>query len=292
MLWQLTLNALTAASAYALVAIGFTVIYRTSHVFHLAHGIVFAAGAYFLYLFWRVLGLPCLPAAGLGVLACALLGCWMEVVIYKRLRRRDASSLVCLVASLGAYVVLQNAISLAFTDETLSLRSSATTEGINILGARMTPIQILIVAASLVSVAALGVFLGKTRLGMAMRAVADDRELAMTSGIASDRVVLAAFVVGSSLAGIAGMLVALDVDLTPTMGMRAILMALVVVLIGGVGSIRGLLLGALLLGTAQQLVAWEVSAQWQDAAAFALLLVFLIVRPQGFLGKRVRKATV
>ena len=127
---------------------------------------------------------------------------------------------------------------------------------------------------------------------MAMRAVADDRELAMSSGIDSDRVVLAAFVVGSSLGGIAGMLVALDVNLTPTMGMRAIMMALVVVLIGGVGSIRGLLLGALLLGTAQQLMAWGVSAQWQDATAFAVLLAFLVARPQGFLGKRVRQATV
>jgi branched-chain amino acid transport system permease protein len=292
MIQQLIVNALIAASAYALVALGFTIIYRTGHVFHFAHGIVFTAGAYFLYLLWCVLRLPCALSLGVGIVLCVFLGCLMEVVVYKRLRLRGASPLICLIASIGMYIVIQNGISLAFTDETLSVRSETTVEGFNIFGARITPVQLLIVMAALVLVTSVGVFLKRTKPGLAMRVVANDLELAMASGIESNRVILGAFALGSGLAGIAGMLVALDLELTPTMGMRAIMMGLVVVMIGGIGSTRGLLFGAVSLGLAQQVVAYWVSVQWQDAIAFVILLVFLVVRPQGLLGKKLEKAIV
>jgi len=125
-----------------------------------------------------------------------------------------------------------------------------------------------------------------------MRAVANNPELARISGIESDRVILSTFALGSALAGIAGILVALDVDMTPTMGMNALMMGMVAVIIGGVGSIPGIALGSLLLGIAQHLGAWFISSQWQAAIAFVVLLIFLLFRPQGFLGKKIKKVSI
>ena len=125
-----------------------------------------------------------------------------------------------------------------------------------------------------------------------MRAVANDPELANVSGINSNAVILWAFAIGSGLAGVAGVLIALDVDMTPTMGMNALMMGVVVVIIGGVNNIPGIALGALLLATAQHLGAWFIGSQWQDAIAFIILVVFLLFKPEGFFGKKVRSATV
>jgi len=216
----------------------------------------------------------------LGVVASLVLGCLMELFVYRPFRGRGSSGLVLLLASLGMYILLQNVVSMAFGDETRSIRTGAVQEGINILGARITPIQIVTVIVSISLVAGLWVFLRITRIGKAMRAVANDPQLANVSGIH----VLWAFAIGSGLAGLAGILVALDVDMTPTMGMNALMMGVVVVIIGGVRSIGGIALGAMLLATAQHLGAWYIGSAWQEAIAFVVLVLFLLIRPQGFMG--------
>jgi branched-chain amino acid transport system permease protein len=127
------------------------------------------------------------------------------------------------------------------------------------------------------------------KTGKAMRAVASDSGLSKLSGIKSDRIILISFAIGSALAGIAGILVALDVDMTPTMGMNMLLMGVVAMIIGGAGSIWGIVLGSLLLATAQNLAVWYISSQWMDAVAFAILLLFLLFKPEGFAGKKSRK---
>jgi branched-subunit amino acid ABC-type transport system permease component len=264
---------------------------RVARFINFAHGIVFASCPYFALGLARF-GVPLGAAIPVAVGLSAVLGCAMEVGAYRPLRRRGASSLVLLLASLGIYVVLQNVISLIFGDDTKSIRTGVVREGINVLGARITPIQITTVCVSIVLVVGLGVLLKRTRIGQGMRAVASDSTLADVSGIESDRVILWAFGIGSALAGIAGILVALDVDMTPTMGMNALMMGVVAVIIGGVNSIPGIALGALLLGMAQQFGVWKISSQWQDAIAFIILLAFLLFRPQGFMGRKVKKAVV
>jgi len=208
------------------------------------------------------------------------------------MRKKNASPMVLLLASLGLYIVLQNTISMVFGDDTKSIRSGVVREGLQVLGARITPIQIVIISTSVVLAILAALWLKKSRMGKAMRAVANDAELANISGIDANKVVLWTFGVGSALAGVAGILVALDVDMTPTMGMNALMMGVVAVLIGGVGSIPGVALGALLLGLAQHLGVWKISSQWQDAIAFIILFVFLLFRPQGFLGRKMKKVEV
>lgn len=289
---QIIVNAVVTASSVMLVGSGFLLIYRTTRFFHFAHGLVFASSAYFVFLLTSWFTFPIVTAAFLAVVFAAAIGCLMDILVYRPLRHRRASPLVLLLASLGLYVLLQNGISMVFGDDTKSIRSGVVTEGIAVWGARVTPIQITTICVSAALVALLLVLLRRTRMGRAMRAVANDPELALVSGINSDRVILWAFGVGSALAGVAGILAALDVDMTPTMGMNALLLGVVAVIVGGIDSIPGLVMGALLVVLAQQVGAWYVGSQWQDAIVFVILLAFLLVRPQGFLGREIKKATV
>lgn len=288
---QVGANIVIASCTILLVGLGFALIYRTTHFFHFAHAIVFTSCPYFTLALVKS-GVALAAAIPIAVVLSAALGCAMEIGVYRPLRRRGASPMILLLASLGLYVLLQNTISLIFGDDTKTLRTGVVKIGIDVLGARITPIQIATIVVSAVLVITVAVMLRTTKMGKAMRAVAADAELAKVSGIDSDRVILWTFAVASALAGVAGILVALDVDMTPTMGMNALMMGVVAVIIGGVGSIPGIVLGALLIGFAQNFGAYWLSSQWQDAIVFGVLLIFLLLRPQGFLGKRVKKASV
>lgn len=289
---QLFINTLITSSIYILVALSFSIIYQTTRFLHFALAVNFTFGAYFTYLFHKFFNLSIYFAIPIAILLSALVGCSMELGVYRNLRKKNAPPIVLLLASLGIYIVLQNTISMLFGDDTKSIRSGVVREGLRIFGARITPIQIVIIVTSIILVIAVALWLKKSSMGKAMRAVANDPELALISGIDSDSVILSTFVIGSALAGIAGILVALDVDMTPTMGMNVLMMGVVVVIIGGTGSIPGIALGALLLGFAQHFSVWKISSQWQDAIAFIILFVFLLVRPQGFFGKKIRKTEV
>ncbi|MCL6097146.1 MAG: branched-chain amino acid ABC transporter permease [Bacteroidetes bacterium] len=260
---QLIVNSLISTSEFLLIAISFSLIYKITTFFNFAHAVVYTSGAYFTLLFSVLLGCPLLVAIPLAVVCACLLGCLMELVIYKPLRKKKSTPLVLLLASLGIYIVLQNAISMVFGDDTKSIRTWPVVVGLNIFGARITPVQIVIVVSSLLLVVLIGGYLMLGKTGKAMRAVANDAELANISGINSDRVILISFVLGSALAGVAGILVSLDVDMTPTMGMNALMMGVVAMIVGGVGSIRGIVLGSLLLALAQKF--WSMVYQFSMA---------------------------
>jgi len=283
-------NGIITAAEYALISLGFALIYRTAGFIHFSHGIVLTAGAYLTFLLTKWLGLPLsysiLPAVALSV----LLGCLIETAVYRPLRRRKASSLILLLASLGVYFALQNIVSMAFGDGTRTIRLGGPEEGINVLGARITPVQVMIIFVSMALFVVVALLMKRTRIGRAMRAVASDPALARLCGIESDRVILFVFAIGSALAGVAGILVALDVNMTPTMGLNALMMGMLAAIIGGVRSIPGVALGALFLGMAQQLGGWKMGPQWQDATAFVILLAFLLFRPQGVLSRKGRSA--
>jgi len=282
---SLIIPGLFLASIYVLVCLSFVPPYSVSSFFNFSHAIVITTGAYFGFLLSRWLGVSLGIAVPVAVLLSAGLGCLMEAVVYKPLRKREAKPIVFILASLGLYTVLQNLISLVFGDDTKSIRTGSVKEGLEFFGARITPIQITTIVTAVVVVVGLLLFMKHSRLGKAMRTVANDADLARVSGIDSDRVILWAFAIGSGLAGLAGILMALDTDMTPTMGMRPFMMGVVAMIIGGKDSIIGIVLGALLLAFAQQYGAYYIGSEWQDAIAFGILLVFLLFRPQGFLGK-------
>lgn len=289
---QTAANILISGSTITLVAVGFSLIYRTTRFFNFAHAIVFTAGAYFTLVLTEEAGLSLWAACFISVLLCSLLGCLFELGVYRPLRHRGASAPVLLLASLGITVVFQNVISIAFGDEMRILSAGKLSNVIEIVGARVTMVQCLTVAAGVSSVLAIVVLLHTTKIGAVMKAVASDEDLAHTSGIEVERYILLVFLLGSAVVGSAGILSALDVNMRPNMGMPALLLGIVAVIIGGVDSIAGVVLGALLLATSRELGVWAFGSQWQDAIAFALLIVFLLVRPQGFLGKTMKKVSV
>lgn len=289
---QVLFNSFASAGVILLVALGFNLIYSAARFFHFAHGAVLTSGAYFMFLFYIWGGLPFWSSLLLAVLVTALLGWGLDHTVYRELRRRKSSPLVQLLASLGLYIMLQNLISLLFGDSTRSLRGGIVRSGIDIWGARLTSIQLWIIFTSLLLVLLLVLLLRQTWLGKAIRAVADDPELANICGIDSDRVLGMVFTIGSALAGVAGILIALDVDMNPTMGMRAMMMGVVAVLVGGIGSIRGTAFGAMMLGLTQQTAAWFLSAQWQDTITFLILLIILVIKPEGFQGSKLQRVSV
>ena len=289
---QIIINIIISFSIYALVAVSFSLIYQTTRFFHFAHAVIFTSGAYFSFLFIQMLGWSYFAAIPAAIALALLLGSLIEFTIYKPLRKKKSSAIVLLLASLGLYIVLQNLISLFFGDDTKSIRTWEVREGIEVAGAYITPVQVIIVICSALLVIMVAGYLSLAKTGKAMRAVASDSELSKLSGIKSDRIILISFAIGSALAGIAGILIAMDVDMTPTMGMNMLLMGVVAMIIGGVGSIWGIVLGSLLLASAQNLAVWYISSQWMDASAFLLLLIFLLFKPEGFAGKKIRRAEI
>ncbi len=284
---QILINIVVTASHILLIATGFSLIFYTARFFHFAHGIIFVAGAYLVFFLSTWLNMPLAISIILSIILCAAIGCLIELAIYRPLRKKGSSELIFLLTSLGLYIILQNIISIVFGDSTRTLRSNNVTEGHAVLGARITSIQLTSIFVSMALVSILAIFLNRTKIGICIRAVANDPDLANISGISSRKVFVWVFGIGSALAGLAGILVAFDVDMTPTMGMNALMLGVVAVIVGGVNSVPGIALGALLLATAQHLGIWFIGSQWQDAIAFVILVLFLLLRPEGFLGKKV-----
>lgn len=292
MIVQLVLNSILSGSIYILIALSFSIIYSTVKFFHFAHAAVYVACPYIAYFLYSNLCLPIEVASCLAILLSMLLGIATELVIYRPLRQKGVTPPALFLASLGIYIVLQNVISMILGNDTKTLRNGVVPSGMDFMGARITSIQVTIIAISLVLMLCCWAFTKFTKIGTAMRAVAANSELAFVTGIDTDKVILFTFAIGSALAGIAGVLISFDTDMTPSMGMNALMMGVVAVIIGGVGSIPGAALGAFLLAFAQNFGVWKISSQWQDAIAFIVLLLFLLLRPQGFFGKKIRKVEV
>jgi len=290
LVWQLVVNGIITGSMCALVGIGFGLIYSVGRFFHFAHGMVFTLGAYFVYLFSSLFSLSIQFSIILAIIFAPFVGCLIEIVVYRPLRGKGAGSLVILIASLGIYVVLQNTISIVFGDSTKSIRAGAVHEGIVFCGAHITTPQMAMVLICVLSVAMLTGILHKTRIGHLMRAAGSDPGLAAALGIDINRVILYAIVIASLLGSAAGILTAVDVDITPSMGLQPLMLGVIAAIVGGIGSIPGIGLGGMLLGIAYHLGVWKISSQWQDAIAFTILLVFLLIRPRGFLGRRINGA--
>lgn len=289
---QVFVNSFVAAAGYLLVGVGFSLIYTSARFFHFAHGVVLTWGAYTAFVLRVWLELPLWLALSGGILSSALLGITMEAAIYRPMRRRRASSTALLLSSMGLSVTLQAIITIAFGSGTKSFKSGGPSEGLVILDARITGPQLALIVISSACCLLTWFFLQRTQRGKMIRAVAEDLELARAYGLDADRSILSAFLIGSTLAGVASVLLAYDTDMNPLMGFQTLLMGLIAIIIGGIGRLSGAALGAIFLALISNLAGWWVSSIWQDTIVFIMLVLFLIFRPQGFFGKPVRSATV
>lgn len=277
---------------YSLVSLGFVVIYRTVKFLHFAHGAVYTAGAYVAYSLVIQLGHGLIIAFLESMALAAVLGIVIDRAVYFPLRKRKSSNLTFLLASFGIFILLQNLIQLIYGAQIRTVRTGPVKEGYHLFSAVITSTQIMILVASIIFMIGLWAFIVKTRLGKAMSAVSDDPVAASLVGISPEKTIMLCFAIGSALAGAAGILISLETNIEPTMGFTAILKGIIASIVGGIGSIPGAMLGGFFIGITENLgIAW-IPSGWKDVIAFGILIIFLIVRPQGILGKKEQKEVV
>jgi len=283
---QLIVNSIIAGAIYTLVALGFNLIYGATKFFNLAHGVMAAIGGYAVFYFVQTLGWDVYLAVFLGIMLAGIMGYGLDKLIYLPLRRRKASNMVLLVASLGAFITLQALIAILFTSQFKTLSQGIGTQRIfEIFGAVITQTQLTILISAVFVTVGLVLLLYKTRFGKAVRAISDDEEVAKIVGINTDKIIGRMFFIGSAIAGLVGILVGFEVGIQPTMGFGLLLKGVIASIVGGVGNIYGGVLGAFLLGFVENFGIWKISGEWKDTIAFALLIVFLIFRPRGIMNK-------
>lgn len=277
-------SGLVVGASYALVAVGLTIIFGIGRIINFAHGELVMAGAYGTYLAVQ-LGMNYFLAAVFGILLSALLGFIIEKgVVARGLYTADEHSAIIATFAIG--LILSNVALIAFGPDSKNVESPLIDVNIGI-GAISTDGQRALTAliAAIVLVA-LAIWLRRSRTGLQVQAVADNVRGAMYSGVNIVRIRTLAFVGGSAMAGLAGALLAPSMTVFPTMGQTNVVIAFTVVILGGLGSIGGATIGGLFIGIVYALVATYLDAQWSTALGWALVVVLLLVRPQGILGKR------
>lgn len=287
MIAQLIANGIITGFSYALVALGFGLIYNSTKVFHLAHGAIYTLSAYIAYLFIYHIGANYAISIIGGLLAGVLIGLIIETFIYYPLYKKGASSGIFFISSLGAYILLINLIALLFGNEPKFIR-----RGVEITyqvgPVILTKIQIISAAVTVLILISVFVFLKKHKYGRAIRALSDNPNLVSVLGMNVRKIRLLVFGIGSFLAALAAIFIGLDVGIDPYIGLSALLSGAVAVIIGGVGIFEGAIAGAFLLGLLQNLLIWKISTRWEDAITLLILIIFLLFRPQGILGRKAR----
>src|SRR5262249_38335203 len=293
---QQLMNGLSLGSIYALIALGYTMVYGILRLINFAHGDVYMVGAYVGYFLSRRLQgrEPSLTAAFLVMLgamaACALLGIIIERLAYRPLRR--APRLTLLITAIGVSLFLENAGQLVFGPDPKFFPSLAPRTDFHVAGVRVTSEQLVVIGVSFALMILLRLFIQKTRTGKAMRAVSFNIDTAKLMGISTDRIIAITFALGSALAAAGGVLIGMQIPkIDPLMGIMYGLKAFVAAVLGGIGNVPGAVLGGLLIGTSEVMVVGYLSSTYRDAIAFGILILVLLLRPQGILG-RVQKEKV
>ena len=290
--FELFFGGLTRGSIYALIALGYTMVYGIIELINFAHGEVYMIGAFTALIAAGVLGILGFPAGGILIIAalvaviyCAAYGFTLEKIAYKPLR--DAPRLSPLISAIGMSIFLQNYVILAQTSDFMPFPNLVPEFGfLEPIADIMSSSAFLIIATSSVVMTGLTLFIKFTKMGKAMRATAQNRKMAMLLGIDADRVISLTFIIGSSLAAIGGVLIASHIgQVNFAIGFIAGIKAFTAAVLGGIGSIPGAMLGGLVLGLCESYATGYVSSDYEDALAFALLVLILIFRPAGILGK-------
>lgn len=282
------ISGISLGSVYAIIALGYTMVYGIAKMLNFAHGDVIMVGAYISFCTTSYLGLSPLVTVLLAIVVCTVLGIVIERLAYKPLRQ--APALAVLITAIGVSYFLQNAALLIWGSSSKTFSSVVGDWSIKLFNDQLTitGVTIVTVLACIVIMVALTLFTTKTKLGTAMRAVSEDKGAAQLMGISVNSTISLTFAIGSGLAAIAGVLLCSAYPmLMPTTGSMPGIKAFTAAVFGGIGSIPGAMIGGILLGIIEIFAKAYISTQLSDAVVFAVLIVVLLVKPDGLLGKRV-----
>ncbi|AKC70190.1 branched-chain amino acid ABC transporter permease [Pandoraea oxalativorans] len=287
MLEQQLVNALSLGCVYALFALGFTLVFGILGVINLSHGAVFMVGAYAALQAVVHLHLPLWAAIVTAVIVSGLLGLVIDVLVLKPLRKRGAPHLIPMIATIGVGILLNNGVQGIFGAENLRFPYDVVSQDtLTVAGVHMTVLELAIIFISFALMAVLITTIKKTQLGRALRAIAESPKAAYLLGINVEGLFLATSFAAAGLGGMAGVLIGLYSNAVfPLMGQPMLHKGIAVIILGGMGDIRGAMIGGLFLGFAEVLSVAYIGSNMRDAVAFGLLFLILLVRPQGLFGK-------
>ena len=284
------INGISLGSVYAIIALGYTMVYGIAKMLNFAHGDVIMIGSYVVFVTVSTMGLPPMAGVLLAVAVCTLLGMTIERIAYKPLR--GASPLAVLITAIGVSYLLQNVALLIFGADTKSFTSVVTLPAIKLAGGEMTITgeTVVTILSCVIIMIGLTAFINKSKAGQAMLAVSEDRGAATLMGINVNGTIALTFPMGSALAAIAGVLLCSAYpSLTPYTGSMPGIKAFVAAVFGGIGSIPGAFIGGILLGVIEILSKAYISSQMSDAIVFSVLIIVLLVKPTGILGKKINE---
>ena len=284
LLLQILINGLLIGAVYSLVASGFSLIYSTCKIFHFAHGAIVTFAAYLLYFLFSVKGVNLWISIILVVILSAILGLAINLLVYRQLRKIKASNVILLISSVALLILLESLILILFGADIKMISFTKVEMGQNVLGAIITPLQITFLITSIALFLAFFIFLKKSKLGKSIRAVSDNIHVAEIMGISSEKIYNLVFIIGSAIAGVAGIFIGLEQNLEPVMGANIMIKGFTASIIGGIGSVPGAILGSFLLGLIENVSMWFLPAGYKDAITFTILLIFLLFKPEGILG--------
>lgn len=279
-------NGLSLGSIYAIIALGYTMVYGIAKMLNFAHGDVLMIGSYITFVFMSQMGINPIISVLLAAICCTFIGVIIERIAYKPLR--GANSLAVLITAIGVSYFLQNIALLIFGANTKSFKSIVTIPPLKLFDGQLmiSSESIVTIALCIIIMLALTTFINKTKMGQAMLAVSEDRSASTLMGINVNGTIAMTFAIGSFLAAFAGVLLCSAYPtLTPTTGAMPGIKAFVAAVIGGIGSIPGAFIGGLILGVLENLSKAYISAQLSDAIVFSVLIIMLLVKPSGILGK-------
>ena len=281
------INGISLGSVYAIIALGYTMVYGIARMLNFAHGDIIMVGGFTVFTIVTTMGGS--PVVGIlaSVVVCTVLGVTIERVAYRPLR--DASPLAVLITAIGVSYLLQNVALLIFGSNARQFTSVITVPALKLAGGKLSisSVTIVTILSCIVIMAALMTFINKTKMGQAMLAVSEDRGAATLMGINVNRTISVTFAIGSALAAVAGVLLCSAYpSLSPYTGSMPGIKAFVAAVFGGIGSIPGAFIGGILLGIIENLAKAYISSQLSDAIVFYVLIIVLLVRPTGILGKK------
>ncbi len=279
---EILIQGAVSSAIYAMLAVGFTLIFGVARILNLAHGSFYALGAYGAYVLTS-LGMPLLPAALLSIAFVALFGVAMERVLVRPMRRK--SLLAVLMITLAVALAIEQVLFLTFGSEYRNVPSMVTAK-YTIMGVGVAGQRLFTVISAIVLIGVLWLFIQRTRLGSAILAISQDPDAAQYMGIPSDRIFSLVMAMSAALAAAAGILAGPFLTVQPTMWLLPIIKAFAIVVVGGLGSIPGSILAALMLGYAETIVAYTISSGWTEIISVLATLLMLIFRPVGMFGKR------